>query len=474
MNMGALTNRNKVLGIENNTGLLAFTVPGKNNTNWVQATPVTYTFTPSLQCSGTGAFTYAWSPAGGLNNPTSANPLLSNLGATTAYTVTATSTDGCSRTATISLQVFPNPPPPVVTANGSTDLCWDGVNPLSSVLLTADTSGSGPGASLLWNDIYGSSATGLNVTPDMVSPSPFAYRATVTDFRGCTATSAPVTVATALYPVIGSFSPASGCPGDSINLFGSNLSNVVAVDFFGVPAGFRIISNTQVRIEVPPGALSGPLSLSTASGCSESSATSFTVNTCGGSLLDMTLLIQGYYDGVGGMTAALYNGGISFDPTDCDFLHVCLMEPGTLSETDCFDGVLKTNGSLQLAVPGGYVGSSFYLKITGRNILETWTAAPVQITSPFTSMDLSADAATVYGGNQAQVSTGPDRWALWSGDVNQDDLIESTDYTQLENDVQQFLFGYVPSDLTGDGLVEASDYALVENNLILFLFAITP
>jgi hypothetical protein len=188
----------------------------------------------------------------------------------------------------------------------------------------------------------------------------------------------------------------------------------------------------------------------------------------------MTLLIQGYYDGAGGMTGTLYNSGISFDPTDCEFLHVCLMDAGTLTETDCFDEVLKTSGSLQISIPGGYVGSSFYLKITGRNILETWTTAPVQIVSPFTVLDLTTAANTVFGDNQVQVSTAPARWAIWSGDLNQDDLIEATDYSTMENDVQQFLFGYVPSDITGDGIVEASDYALVENNSLLFLFSITP
>ncbi|MBL7949944.1 MAG: hypothetical protein JNN19_13215, partial [Bacteroidia bacterium] len=131
-------------------------------------------------------------------------------------------------------------------------------------------------------------------------------------------------------------------------------------------------------------------------------------------------------------------------------------------------------GSLQISIPGGYVGSSFYLKITGRNILETWTTAPVQIVSPFTVLDLTTAANTVFGDNQVQVSTAPARWAIWSGDLNQDDLIEATDYSTMENDVQQFLFGYVPSDITGDGIVEASDYALVENNSLLFLFSITP
>ena len=86
--------------------------------------------------------------------------------------------------------------------------------------------------------------------------------------------------------------------------------------------------------------------------------------------------------------------------------------------------------------------------------------------------DFSTAAAQAYGANQTLLETGI--YGLHSGDVNQDELIESSDYTQMENDVLQFLFGYQPTDITGDGLVESSDYALMENNLLQFLFVIKP
>ncbi len=63
---------------------------------------------------------------------------------------------------------------------------------------------------------------------------------------------------------------------------------------------------------------------------------------------------------------------------------------------------------------------------------------------------------------------------MFAGDINKDGLIESTDYSAVENAAIQFLFGYEPTDLNGDGLVEAADYSLVENNSLLFLFTITP
>ena len=65
-------------------------------------------------------------------------------------------------------------------------------------------------------------------------------------------------------------------------------------------------------------------------------------------------------------------------------------------------------------------------------------------------------------------------FALWSGDINQDGLIESTDYSSIENSSQNFLFGYVPDDLNGDELVESADYSMIENNSQLFLMIARP
>ena len=58
--------------------------------------------------------------------------------------------------------------------------------------------------------------------------------------------------------------------------------------------------------------------------------------------------------------------------------------------------------------------------------------------------------------------------------VNQDELIEASDYALVENDVAAFQFGYVVTDLNGDGLVEATDYSRIENNMPMFLFAAHP
>ena len=55
---------------------------------------------------GTPGYTYSWSPAVGLNNPSISNPVASPL-ATTVYTVTVTDNVGCTRSLSITVKVLP-------------------------------------------------------------------------------------------------------------------------------------------------------------------------------------------------------------------------------------------------------------------------------------------------------------------------------------------------------------------------------
>jgi hypothetical protein len=68
-----------------------------------------------------------------------------------------------------------------------------------------------------------------------------------------------------------------------------------------------------------------------------------------------------------------------------------------------------------------------------------------------------------FGDNLKKLGDG--NFAIISGDVNQDGIINQDDFTELEIGTQIFLTGYVTGDLNGDGVTENSDYSLIENNL---------
>jgi uncharacterized repeat protein (TIGR03803 family) len=78
-------------------------------------------------------------------------------------------------------------------------------------------------------------------------------------------------------PTITKFSPTSGAIGTSVAITGMSLSQASAVKFGTVAATFTVNSNTQVTATVPPGAVTGKISVTTPGGTAMS-ATNFTVN----------------------------------------------------------------------------------------------------------------------------------------------------------------------------------------------------
>ena len=74
-------------------------------------------------------------------------------------------------------------------------------------------------------------------------------------------------------------------------------------------------------------------------------------------------------------------------------------------------------------------------------------------------------------------------WAFYSGDISdaatatiglQDEVIESQDYSDMENAVSIILTGYVPEDITGDSVVESMDYSIMENNVYAVIILMRP
>jgi len=73
-----------------------------------------------------------------------------------------------------------------------------------------------------------------------------------------------------------------------------------------------------------------------------------------------------------------------------------------------------------------------------------------------------------------QVDASPVRFAVYSGDVNQDGIVDASDVSTVDNDAFNSLSGYVTSDLNGDYFVDASDLGIVDNNALNAVSVITP
>ena len=117
----------------------------------------------------------------------------------------------------------------------------------------------------------------------------------------------------------------------------------------------------------------------------------------------------------------------------------------------------------------------YYIEVTHRNALSTWSADPVTFVNSDASIAFSVNSIYAYGNNEIQVDNSPyDVYAFYSGDVNQDGTIDATDVSAIDNDASNFVGGYVVTDLTGDDFVDGTDFAIADNNAANFVSAITP
>jgi hypothetical protein len=187
--------------------------------------------------------------------------------------------------------------------------------------------------------------------------------------------------------------------------------------------------------------------------------------------VNLKAYIQGLYDGNGLMQPALLNSDISgAEASQADSILISVHDPsdGSLA-VQPVKTVLQTNGTATVTFPG--LAGPYYLSVRHRNAIETWSYSAVEMDSSI-NYDFSTAASKAFGNNQAELGNG--LFGFYSGDVNQDGAIESSDYSIMENDVISILFGYMSTDLTGDGSVESSDYALMENNIIRLIFVQRP
>jgi len=160
-----------------------------------------------------GGFTYSWSPAGSLNDPTWANPTASPP-VTTTYIVTVTDINGCVDTDTMTVLVYPLP---IVDAGADDTLCF-GANTVIGGSPTA--AGGTPPYSYLWTPaatLDDSTFANPTTTPTVTT----TYIVIVTDTNGCLATDIMIVLVNPL-PVVNLGNDTSICSGDTIILDAGN------------------------------------------------------------------------------------------------------------------------------------------------------------------------------------------------------------------------------------------------------------
>jgi hypothetical protein len=58
-------------------------------------------------------------------------------------------------------------------------------------------------------------------------------------------------------------------------------------------------------------------------------------------------------------------------------------------------------------------------------------------------------------------------YAIYEGEVNLDDIIDSGDDAPIDNQAALASLGYMPEDGNGGGLIDSSDAAIIDNSAAL-------
>ncbi len=441
-------------------------------------TNVTFTAVPT---NGGTTPSYQWKLGAanvGTNSATYSNNALANGNSVTCVmTSNATCATGNPATSNaITMTVNPNVAASVsITANPGNTIC-SGTN----VTFTAVPTNGGTTPFYQWklgaanvgtnSSTYSNNAlaNGNSVTCEMTSNATCA--------TGNPATSNAITMGVTASVSISSILPSTGGPGMNVVISGAGFTGASSVKFNGISASFTVDNGGQITATVPVGASTGLISVT--SGCGTgNSPVNFTFT--GLVTLNLKLFLEGYYQpgsasgglmdngGIGGLLKVL---GYSANVSDVDTVYVSAMNSITHTEVDRKAGILKTNGTVSVTFSASVLaGTTYFIKVNHRNALETWSSAAVLLTSlyDFTSLQNKA-----YGNNMIQTYDAIG-WAFYSGDISnagtgavgvQDGVIESQDYSDLENAIALSLTGYVYEDITGDGVVESSDYSIMQNN----------
>lgn len=197
---------------------------------------------------------------------------------------------------------------------------------------------------------------------------------------------------------------------------------------------------------------------------------SLTVQINCGSTLNLTLFLEGFYNGASSMSPALYNQGETLNSSITDSILVELRDSifphNVLASTNA---ILQTNGNAMCTFATA-PSIPYYIAVKHRNSIQTWSKNPQPANT--TSYNFSTAATQAYGDNMVEVSSGV--WAFYSGELNLDDNIDLLDISLLETDINNFAFGYLITDINGDGNVDLLDSPILESNVSNFIFSNHP
>lgn len=176
----------------------------------------------------------------------------------------------------------------------------------------------------------------------------------------------------------------------------------------------------------------------------------------------ITAFIEGFYDP-------------SIDKMISDTMKVYLRNTSVpFNLIDSSKSKLDSAGTGKFNFSGITNGINYYIILKHRNSIETWSSVGISFISDTLSYNFSTSSSKAYGNNLKSVDAVPVRFAIYSGDSNQDGSVNLTDVVNINNDANSFSTGYKSSDVNGDSFVNLADVIMAYNNSTDFVSVKRP
>ncbi len=168
----------------------------------------------------------------------------------------------------------------------------------------------------------------------------------------------------------------------------------------------------------------------------------------------VTVIPQGFYNSAGYLNAT-------------DTVKILLANATTpYAYVDSASVLLDSLSFSASAAFNSAANGNYYVVVKHRNCVETWSSSAITFAKNTTaSYNFTDSQSKAYGSNMIQVSDTPVRWAILSGDVNQDGYVDPLDLSLIDIDSYNYVSGRgLASDINGDGYVDPLDMAIADAN----------
>ncbi|MEI8204541.1 MAG: immunoglobulin domain-containing protein, partial [Bacteroidota bacterium] len=254
------------------------------------------------------------------------------------------------------------------------------------------------------------------------------------------------------------------------------------IKWYDAPVGGNLLSPTDILTDGHTYYAS-----QTIAGCESQNRLSVTVTLLLVKTVNLHLFLQGLFnyntnncmveaqdiDWGTGYTFAKYGNGIA------DRIQVDLYNENSpySSAGVSISGIdLSTSGLASFQISPNQSGN-YYIKISNRNHIATWSAMAVPFNMPTVDYNFTTSLLSAYqaqGGIDPQVQVAPGIFAFYLGDLDQNLGVDFDDFNTFEPYLTDGTYGFTIADFNGSALVDFDDFNLFEPLLNMGPFAQYP